>query len=138
MAQTITISARINAPVEKVWEFFTDPKHIMAWNFASPDWHAPRAENNVVVGGRFVSRMEAKDGSAGFDFGGTYTEVEKNKTLAYTMDGVDRKVHVSFESVEGSTQIEETFDAETENSLERQRQGWQSILDNFKKYVESN
>lgn len=138
MAQTITISARINAPVEKVWEFFTEPKHIMAWNFASPDWHAPRAENNVVVGGRFVSRMEAKDGSAGFDFGGTYTEVEKNKTLAYTMDGVDRKVHVSFKSVEGSTQIEETFDAETENSLERQRQGWQSILDNFKKYVESN
>ena len=134
---SITVETNVNAPVEKVWETWTDPSHIMEWNSAIDTWHTPRAENDLRVGGKFSARMEAKDGSIGFDFGGTYDEVVHHKRIAYTMsDG--RKVEVDFQPNGSQTKVIETFDAETENSVELQRDGWQAILDNFKKYTESN
>lgn len=135
--QQVTISAVINAPVDKVWKQWTTPADIMNWNNASPDWHTPRAENDLRVGGSFSSRMEAKDGSFGFDFGGVYDEVETHKVIAYTL-GDNRKVRVVFESNGSNTSVTETFDAENQNPVEMQRAGWQAILDNFKKYVEQN
>lgn len=131
----ITIEATILTPVEKVWKLWTTPHHIMKWNNASSDWHTPRAENDLRVGGRFVSHMAAKDGSMGFDFGGTYDEVKMNERIAYTMDD-DRKVTIIFTGSDGQTKVSETFEAESENSIELQRTGWQAILNNFKKYAE--
>lgn len=132
----ITVTATVNAPVEKVWQSWSAPEHIMQWCSASPEWHAPRAENDLRAGGKFLTRMEAKDGSMGFDFEGVYSEVETNKKIAYGMsDG--RKVEITFEAAGDTTGITETFDAETENPLEMQRGGWQAILDNFKNYTES-
>jgi uncharacterized protein YndB with AHSA1/START domain len=132
---SITVQTTINAPVEKVWEFFTDPKHIVRWNNASDDWHTPRAENDLQVGGRFLYRMEAKDGSMGFDFDGEYTKVEKYREIEYKL-GDGRRVNLSFAGTGSETKVTETFDAEETHSIEMQQQGWQSILDNFKKYVE--
>jgi uncharacterized protein YndB with AHSA1/START domain len=135
--QKITIENTVNAPVEKVWELWTAPEHITKWNNASDDWHTTRAENDLRVGGKFLSRMEAKDGSAGFDFEGTYDEVKENETIAYTMsDG--RKVNVAFTSAGDATKVVETFEAETENPIVLQKDGWQAILDSFKKYAETN
>jgi uncharacterized protein YndB with AHSA1/START domain len=135
MKKTITIHASINAPVDKVWKLYTEPEHIMKWNNASDDWHTPKAENDLRVGGKFLSRMEAKDGSTGFDFEGIYDEVETNKRMAFSMsDG--RKVTVNFAGVSQGTRVSITFDAEEENPIEMQRQGWQAILNNLKKYVE--
>lgn len=133
----ITIEATVKAPVEKVWKCWIDPKHITKWNNASDDWHTPTAENDLRVGGEFHSRMEAKDGSFGFDFGGVYDEVKLYEVIAYTL-GDDRKVRITFTSSENETKISETFEAETENSIELQRSGWQAILDNFKKYTENS
>lgn len=133
----ITVEATINAPVEKVWNYWTEPKHITQWNNASDDWHTPHAENDLRVGGKFVSRMEAKDGSAGFDFGGVYNEVKKHKLISYTMDD-GRKASVKFSGDGNETTVTETFEAESMNSIEMQKSGWQSILDNFKKYTENN
>ncbi len=133
--KSITVEAIVNAPVENVWHYWTEPEHIMQWNNASADWHTPKATNDLKVGGTFLSRMEAKDGSFGFDFSGKYTNVIPNKAIDYVMDD-GRTVAIRFESDGGGTQIIETFEAETENSLEMQQQGWQAILDNFKKYVE--
>jgi len=127
----------VNAPMARVWEYFTGPTHIIKWNFASDDWQCPSAENNLVVGGTFNYRMEAKDGSFGFDFGGTYNEIKPNLLIAYTL-GDGRKVSVTFASAGDQTNIVETFEAETQNSPEIQKAGWQAILDNFKKYVEAN
>ncbi len=133
---TITVETTVNAPIEKVWKVWSEPEHITKWATGSPDWHTPYAENDLRAGGKFLSRMEAKDGSAGFDFVGTYDEVQQHKTIAYTMsDG--RKVKVTFTSTGKSVKIVETFEAETENPLELQRAGWQTILDNFKKHVET-
>lgn len=133
----ITVEADINAPVEKVWKLWTTPEHIMKWNSASEDWHTPKAENDLRKGGSFSSRMEARDGSFGFDFGGIYDDVEPNKLIAYTMsDG--RKVFVNFTQEGNKTHVSETFDAESTNSLEMQQAGWQAILDNFKKYAEAS
>lgn len=132
----ITVEATINAPVEKVWNFWTGPEHITKWNNASDDWHTPSAKNDLRVGGRFVSRMEAKDGSFGFDFGGVYDEVKTNELIAYTLED-GRKVRITFSGNNYLTEVLETFDAETINSIELQRDGWQAIMDNFKKYVES-
>ena len=132
-----TVESTINAPVEKVWNFWTSPEHITKWCNASDDWHAPHAENDLRTGGKFMTRMEAKDGSFGFDFGGVYDEVNVNKVIAYTM-GDGRKVNVIFASVGNQTKVTETFEAETQNSIEMQRGGWQAILDNFKKYTEKN
>lgn len=132
---TITVSATINAPIGKVWKCWTGPIHIMHWNNASDDWHTTYAENDLRAGGKFVSRMEARDGSFGFDFEGKYTTVEENKRIDYAMsDG--RTVKVSFTSNGNETIVTETFDAEQENSIDMQRQGWQAILNNFKSYVE--
>ncbi len=134
MKPVITVQTTIDAPIEKIWACWTEPAHIMKWNAASPDWHTPRATNDLRVGGTFMSRMEAKDGSTGFDFGGTYTKVEPMKAISYTM-GDDRNVDIVFESHEGGVTIIESFEAEGENSMEMQKSGWQSILDNFKMYV---
>lgn len=133
--QTITIKTTVNAPVEIVWTYWTEPEHIKKWNNASEDWHTPVAENDLRVGGKFHSRMEAKDRSFGFDFGGTYDEVRLNQVISYIL-GDERKVKIIFESKENNTEITETFEAEDENPIELQQTGWQAILDNFKKYVE--
>ncbi|MEX2592617.1 MAG: SRPBCC domain-containing protein [Anditalea sp.] len=133
---SITVETNINAPVEKVWKIWTEPKHITKWNSASEDWHTPRAENDLEVGKKFLSRMEAKDGSAGFDFEGVYEDVKTHELIAYTL-GDDRKVRIIFTSEGNSTKVTETFDAENTNPIEMQQSGWQAILDNFKQYVES-
>src|SRR5687768_458695 len=133
----ITVENTINAPVEKVWEFWTKPEHITKWNNASDDWHTPRAENDLRVGGSFSARMEAKDGSFGFDFGGVYDAVRTNEYIEYTL-GDGRKVKVSFTGNGNTTKLVESFDAENTHSVEMQRGGWQAILDNFKKYTEAN
>ena len=131
----ITVENTVNATFEKVWKLWTAPEHIVKWNNASADWHTPHAENDLRVGGKFVSRMEAKDGSFGFDFGGVYDEVIINKSIAYTLGDV-RKVKIFFTSHGNETKVVETFEAETTNSIEMQKGGWQAILDNFKKYTE--
>lgn len=133
----ITVQTTINASVEKVWKLWTAPEHITKWCAASDDWHTPRAENDVRVGGKFLSRMEAKDGSFGFDFGGIYDDVKKHELIEYTI-GDGRKVSVQFSSEGNRTKVVETFEAESTNPIEMQRGGWQAILDNFKKYVEAN
>ncbi|OQP65243.1 polyketide cyclase [Niastella vici] len=133
----ITVQSTINAPVEKVWNFWSLPEHITQWCAASDDWHAPKAENDLTVGGKFSTRMEAKDGSFGFDFGGVYDEVKKNELIEYTM-GDGRKVVVTFSGSGNETKVVETFDAENTHSIEMQQGGWQAILDNFKKYTETN
>ena len=133
----ITVENTVNAPVEKVWTLWTGPEHIIKWNNASDDWHTPSAKNDLRVGGKFVFRMEAKDGSFGFDFGGNYDEVISNELITYTM-GDGRKVKIIFTPQGNATKVVETFEAETENPIELQRGGWQAILDNFKKYAEAN
>ena len=133
----ITIQSVINAPVEKVWKYWTSPEHITKWNSASEDWHTPRAENDLRVGGKFSARMEAKDGSMGFEYGGVYDEVKTNELIDSTL-GDGRKVIVKFSESGTQTKVVETFEAEDTNPIELQRGGWQAILDNFKKYVESN
>ncbi len=136
-SDTITIAALVDAPVERTWRCWTLPEHITRWNFASDDWCCPHAENDLRVGGRYVARMEAKDGSFGFDFEAIYDEVSELRTLAYTMtDG--RRVQTLFEAQGDSTHVTTVFDPETENSVDMQRQGWQAILDNFKHYVETS
>lgn len=136
MSQSLTIETTINAPLQKVWELYNAPEHVIKWNTPSPDWHTPKAENDLRTGGKFVYRMEAKDGSAGFDFGGTYTEVVEGSSFTYTMDDA-RKVTVIMTEENGKTKVAVTFDLENENTPEKQREGWQAILDNFKQYVES-
>jgi uncharacterized protein YndB with AHSA1/START domain len=131
----ITVETLISAPVEKVWNHWTDPAHIIHWNNASDDWHTPRAENDLRVGGRFLSRMEARNGSTGFDFSGQYSKVEQNKLIEYILDD-GRKVQILFESEGNKTKVIETFEAEQFHPVEMQRAGWQAILDNFKDYVE--
>ena len=133
----IVIEALVNRAPERVWEFWTKPEHIMQWNNASPDWHTPHAQNDLRPGGSFSSRMEARDGSMGFDFGGIYDDVIPYEHISYTL-GDGRRVIVNFEPEGGGTRVRESFDPESENPAEFQKAGWQSILDNFKKYVESN
>lgn len=135
--QQITITELIHADRAKVWEYYTDPTHMIHWNFASDDWICPRAQNDVRVGGILNARMEAKDGSAGFDFEATYTEVIPEQKLAYVM-GDQRNASVAFEAVDANnTQVTIVFDAEEINPIEMQCAGWHAILTNFKKYVES-
>ena len=133
----ITVETMISADVRKVWNYFTSPRHITNWNFASDDWHCPKAENDLRAGGKLNSRMEAKDGSFGFDFEAIYDEVIEYKKIAYTMaDG--RQAETNFEKLNSKTKVSTVFDAEQKNSVEMQRAGWQAILDNFRKYVEAN
>ena len=126
----------VNSGVERVWAAWVQPEHITNWNFASDQWHCPSAEIELVEGGRFSYRMEAKDGSTGFDFAGQFTRVEEHKLIEYMLED-DRRVSIDFTETSGSTSIVERFEAEDEFSGEQQRQGWQSILDNFKIYVEA-
>lgn len=135
-ATKITVAATVNAPVAKVWELWKEPKHITQWNSASPDWHTPKAENDLRTGGKFTSRMEARDGSMGFDFGGTYDDVKTNELIVYTM-GDGRKAINVFTANGDTTDISITFDAESQNPVELQRGGWQAILDSFKRYAET-
>jgi len=132
----ITVKSSINAPVKKVWEYWTKPEHITQWNNASDDWHTPWAKNDLRVGGRFTARMEARDGSMGFEFGGTYDAIQSNEFISYTIDD-GRKVEVTFTSQGDMTTVTENFEAEETNSIEMQQGGWQAIMDNFKKYTES-
>jgi uncharacterized protein YndB with AHSA1/START domain len=133
----VTVETTVSAPVQKVWKLWSEPEHITKWNSASEDWHTPRAENDLRTGGKFSSRMEAKDGSFGFDFGGMYNNVVTNELIEYTMED-NRTVSVRFTANGNETTVTETFDAENQNPVEMQRMGWQAILDNFKKYVEAN
>jgi uncharacterized protein YndB with AHSA1/START domain len=133
----LTVFTKINASLEKVYEFWNNPNHIQNWYFASTDWHCPKAENNLQVGKSFNIRMEAKDGSFGFDFEGKYTKIIENQLIAYILAD-DRKVITTFEVQENSVLVTQKFDPENENTLELQQNGWQAILDNFKKCVERN
>ena len=140
---TITVEVVINAPVEKVWEIWNKPEYITKWAFASDTWEAPYAENDLKVGGKFVTTMAAKDKSASFNFNGIYTEVKENELIEYNMERGDseaknRHVKVEFAKVAGGTKVTETFDPENINPIEMQKGGWQEILNNFKKYTESN
>lgn len=133
----ITVQTRVAAQPGKVWEYYTNPQHITKWNFASDDWHCPSAENDMQVGGKYRSRMEAKDGSFGFDFEASYNEIAPGEQFTYTMsDG--RQAQVQFKPADGQTDVLVSFDPEQQNDLEMQRGGWQAILDNFRKYTESN
>lgn len=134
--EKVTVETTVKASLSKVWNLWTEPEHIKKWNQANDDWHTTKAENALRAGGKFSSRMEAKDGSMGFDFGGTYDEVVPDEHISYTLDD-GRKVTIDFSETENGTAITETFEPESQNPTDMQRQGWQSILDNFKKYVES-
>lgn len=134
---TITVQNTVNAPVGMVWKFWTTPADIVKWNNASEDWHTPHAENDLRVGGKFNYRMEAKDGSMGFDFWGIYDKIVINQLIEYTT-GDDRKVKIVFTNLDHKTEVVETFEIESENSVEMQHDGWQAILDNFKKHAESH
>lgn len=134
IAEQIIVETEVAAPLAKVWEAYVTPADIMQWNAASDDWHTTKASVDLREGGLFSSRMEAKDGSFGFDFEGTYTEVSPEKRLAY--DFGDRKATVEFEPTGDAVKVRVSFDAEAENSADMQRQGWQAILDNFKRHVE--
>ena len=132
----ISIEARVAARLDAVWSAWTTPADIVAWNAASDDWHCPDAELDLRPGGRFSYRMEARDGSVGFDFTGTFTRVVPHEVIAYSMDD-DRTVVVEFIGSEDSVVVRETFDAESEHEVEQQRQGWQAILDHFARHMES-
>ena len=135
-ATRITVSALINKPVALVWKIWTEPDHIMQWCAASDDWHCPKATNDPRTGGKFSSTMAARNGSASFDFEGVYDEVQRHKRIAYTM-GDGRTCKILFTEENGGTRVVESFDAETQNSVEMQQSGWQAILDRFKKHAES-
>ena len=132
----ITVKATINAPLSQVWEKWTIAHHVTKWNFASPDWHCPSAENNLVEGGEFHHLMAAKDGSFQFDFWGTYQKIETQKSIEIVL-GDQRKMIVLFEKNAEGTKLTEQFEPEQENAEELQQAGWQAILDQFKQYVTS-
>ncbi len=131
----ITIEAIVKAPIERVWADWNDPRAIEQWNAASDDWHTPRARVNLREGGRFVARMEARDGSVGFDFEGVYTRIEPHRLIEYSM-GDQRKVRVEFIETNHGVTVRETFGTEDSHTIEQQRQGWQAILNNFARHVE--
>jgi uncharacterized protein YndB with AHSA1/START domain len=134
--EKIIVQVTIMANKQKVWDYYTMPEHITNWNFASDDWCCPSASNNLTVGGQYVARMEAKDGSFGFDFEAIYTEINLGESFTYEFGG--RFSSVELKEQVGQTEITISFDPETENPVELQKQGWQAILNNFKKYVETN
>ena len=133
----IVVKTLVQAPLERVWKLWTSPEHITQWNHASDEWHTPKATNDLRVGGEFHYQMEAKDGSMGFDFGGVYEEIVPNKRIVFTLED-ERKVAITFAEKGDITTILETFEAETENAIEMQRNGWQAILTNFQQYAESS
>ncbi|HTE32786.1 MAG TPA: SRPBCC domain-containing protein [Chryseolinea sp.] len=131
----ITVQTIVNAPIEKAWKYFNEPEHIKQWAFASDDWHAPKSENDVRTGGKFKTTMAAKDGSFSFDFAGTYTKVEPMRLIEYVMDD-GRKCKIAFEVQGKHTIVTEAFEAEGQNPTDMQRDGWQAILNNYKKHTE--
>jgi uncharacterized protein YndB with AHSA1/START domain len=133
----IAVETTVNAPVEKVWQYWTEPRHIMRWNNASADWCTTKAENDLREGGSFSATMAAKDGSFSFDFGGVYDKIKQHELIEYTL-GDGRKVKVVFTSSGDQTKVVEDFEAENQNSIELQKGGWQAIMDNFKKHVEAS
>lgn len=133
-SQRIYVATTVPVSPERAWELFTDPDHVTQWNFANDDWHCPSASIDLRVGGTHKARMEAKDGSFGFDFEGTYEEVEAPHALTLVLG--DRKARTTFEPVPGGTRVETNFDAESQNPVEMQRAGWQAILDNYRKHAE--
>lgn len=135
MTERIIVETRVKAPLEKTWSAYTTPDDIVAWNTASPDWHTTKASVDLRVGGDFSSRMEAKDGSFGFDFAGTYTKIVPQSLIEYSFG--DRTASVRFEAHSDTVTVRVSFDPETENPVEMQRGGWQAILDNFAKHVEA-
>lgn len=135
--EKITIESTINSNTEKVWNCYTEPQHITNWNFASDDWCCPEAENDMKIGGVYTARMEAKDGSFGFDFKAVYDEIIPFEKIVYTIEA-GRKVITTFENRNDKTKVTTIFDAEDQNSVEMQKQGWQAILNNFKNYVENS
>ena len=134
--KTITIETTVSVPVQQAWKFWSKPQHIEKWNNASDDWHTPHVDNDLRVGGKFTARMEAKDGSFGFDFTGVYDNVRENEYIEYTL-GDGRSVKISFTPAGNETKIVEIFEAENTHPVEAQKTGWQAILDNYKKYTES-
>jgi uncharacterized protein YndB with AHSA1/START domain len=132
----IEVTVVLDAEVEKVWDYYTNPEHITKWNFAHPSWHCPNAENNMQIGGTYKARMEAKDRSFGFDFEAVYTNIIEGKEYTYQFN--EREATVSFNEINNQTELTVKFDPETENPIELQKEGWQAILNNFKKYVETN
>ena len=136
MGQKISINSTINLPKDTVWKYYTSPEHIIHWNFADPSWHCPSAENDMKVGGKYKARMEAKDGSFGFDFEAIYTSLSQGNNFVYRMED-GRESEVVFTDLDGKTELQVTFDAESQNSIDLQRNGWQTILDNFKRYAET-
>ena len=133
----IIVRAIVSADKQKTWNYYTQPEHITRWNFATDEWQCPDASNDMRVGGKYTARMEAKDGSAGFDFVATYNEIIEGEKFTYTLPD-NRVVNVNFYGLGDKTEVIIAFDAETENSPELQRDGWQAILDNFRKYTETN
>ena len=136
MSNRITVAATIDADAKKAWDYYTQPEHITQWNFAAPSWHCPSATNNMVVGGKYFARMEARDGSFGFDFEAIYDEINSGQSFTYSFG--DRTLTVEFKSLINQTEVIIVFDPEDENPIEMQKGGWQSILDNFKNYTETN
>jgi uncharacterized protein YndB with AHSA1/START domain len=126
----------VAANKQKAWDYYTLPEHITQWNFADPSWHCPSAHNDIRIGGRYVARMEARDGSFGFDFEAIYTATEEGESFSYTMGG--RNVSVTFKTLDDKTEVTVTFDPENENPIELQRNGWQAILNNYKAYTEAS
>ncbi len=136
MKQLVTVQIDVSATIQKAWDFLTDPQHIIQWNFASTEWECPSASHELKVGGALNYKMAAKDGTMGFDYKGTFTEIKPKELLEYTLDD-GRKVSIRFREDNEMTSITESFEVEDENTLEMQRQGWQAILENFKTYIES-
>ena len=130
------ISAIIDADTKKVWDYYTNPEHIVNWNFADPSWHCPTASNDMKIGGKYKARMEAKDGSFGFDFEAIYTKLVEGKEFTYEFGG--RTANVKFNNLNNQTEITVVFEPEEENPVEMQKEGWQAILNNFKLYTENN
>ena len=136
MDNKITVTTTIQADVSKAWDFYTNPAHITGWNFADPSWHCPKAENDMRIGGTYKARMEAKDGSFGFDFEAVYTDIIEGKSFSYAFG--ERKAQITFTESDKKTEVTISFDPENQNPVELQQQGWQAILNNFKAYTEKN
>lgn len=136
-AEKIIISSYVNAKTEKVWQYYNQANHIVNWNFASDDWCCPKVESDFIEGGKYVARMEAKDGSFGFDFEAVFDEIREPERVAYTMaDG--RRAEIKFKPEGEFTLVKISFDPDQSHSKEMQQEGWQAILNNFKKYVETH
>jgi uncharacterized protein YndB with AHSA1/START domain len=134
-AQQITVSATVSVDKQKAWQYYTLPEHITQWNFADPSWHCPSASNDLIVGGRYIARMEARDGSFGFDFDAVYTEINEGQSFSYLFG--DRLANVTFNESDGQTEVVVSFEPEEENPIELQQNGWQAILNNYKAYAEA-